>query len=102
MAWTIVGDMREIGLGEAKSFELEGRKIAVFNLDGRFYALEDACPHRGGPLSEGSVSDGAVSCPWHSARFDIKSGQHLSPPASRGVPSFPVKVEGSMIQVDLP
>ena len=101
MAWTNVGDMREIGSGEGRAFEVAGRKIAVFNLDGNFYALDDACPHRGGPLSEGSVSEGSVSCPWHSARFDIKTGQHLSPPASRGVSSFPIKNEGTQIQVEL-
>lgn len=99
--WTVVADAREIAPGQVKAVEVDGRKIALFNLNGTFYALDDACPHRGGPLSEGEVSGTTVSCPWHAAQFDILSGQHLSPPASRGVRSYKVSVNGTAVGIEL-
>jgi nitrite reductase/ring-hydroxylating ferredoxin subunit len=71
---------------------VEGQKIALFRVGEAFHALSDTCTHRGGPLSEGTVEGAEVTCPWHGARFDIKTGAVLGPPAGREVRSYPVRV----------
>ncbi|PYN40425.1 MAG: ferredoxin [Candidatus Rokuibacteriota bacterium] len=80
---------------QAKLVEVEGQKIALFRLGEAFYALSDTCTHRDGPLSEGMVEGAEVTCPWHGARFDIKSGAVLGAPAGREVRSYPVRVTGA-------
>jgi 3-phenylpropionate/trans-cinnamate dioxygenase ferredoxin component len=87
--------------GQATAFEVEGQRLAVFNVGGIYYAIEDTCPHAGGPLSEGSVEGCKVTCPWHGADFDLKTGAVLGPPAFEGVKTFKVVVEGDDIKVEL-
>ena len=89
--------------GESLLVELDGIRIAVFNLDGEFYAIEDVCTHDGGPLVEGQILDGGqVECPRHGARFDIRTGEALSMPAFEPTPSYEVQVEGGDIYVEKP
>jgi nitrite reductase/ring-hydroxylating ferredoxin subunit len=84
-----------------KLVEAGGHRIAVFNVGGSYYAIENTCPHRGGPLAEGMVAGEEVICPWHGSRFNVKTGSVLTPPASQGVESFPVRVAGDDVEVDL-
>ncbi len=91
----------ELAPGQGKRVEIQGRRIALFNLGGAFYAIEDACPHRGGPLSEGEVEGDVVTCPWHGATFRIPSGEVLSPPARSGVSRYPVRVKDSDVEVGI-
>jgi nitrite reductase/ring-hydroxylating ferredoxin subunit len=84
-----------------KCVEVEGEKIAVFKVEGALYALSDTCTHQGGPLSEGEVEAAEVTCPWHGAKFDLRTGAVLGPPARTGVKSYPVKVTGSDIEIEL-
>ncbi len=86
---------------QAKLVEVEGQKIALLRVGGTFYALSDTCTHRGGPLSEGDVEGTEVTCPWHGAKFDLRTGGVLGPPARTGVKSYPVKVTGSDIEIEL-
>lgn len=72
----------ELADGQAKLVEVEGQKIALFCVDGGFYALSDTCTHRRGPLSEGTVEGAEVTCPWDGAKFDIRTGAVLEPPAA--------------------
>ena len=65
--------------------EAGGQRIAIFNLGGKYYAIEDRCSHRGGPLSEGMLAEDEVICPWHGSRFNAKTGAVLMPPAQRNV-----------------
>ncbi|MCY4080679.1 MAG: non-heme iron oxygenase ferredoxin subunit [Caldilineaceae bacterium] len=89
--------------GESLLVELDGIRIAVFNLDGEFYAIEDVCTHDGGPLVEGQILDGGqVECPRHGARFDIRTGEALSMPAFEPTPSYEVQVEDGDIYVEKP
>ena len=97
-----VAKTSEIGAGQAKAVDVKGQTVAVFNVGGKFYAIEDTCTHVGGPLSEGEVQGTAVTCPWHGAQFDVTSGKVLGPPAAEGVKSYPVRVEGDEIKVELP
>ena len=78
--------------------ELKGRRFAVYNLDGQFYAIDDTCPHRGGPLGAGVLEDGRVFCPLHGWSFDLKSGACQSNP-ERPVKSYPVRVENGEVQI---
>src|SRR5713226_6949607 len=91
----------EIAPGEAKMVEVEGKKIAIFNREGDYYAIDDTCPHARGPLSEGEVEGEVVTCPWHGSKFNIKTGEVLGPPARRGVDSYRVQVEGSIIKIEV-
>jgi nitrite reductase/ring-hydroxylating ferredoxin subunit len=91
----------ELGDQQAKLVEVAGQKIALFRVDGAFYALSDTCTHRGGPLSEGELEGAEVTCPWHGAKFDIRTGAVLGPPAQQGVKSYPVRVTGADIEIDV-
>lgn len=91
----------ELAPGQAKKVEVEGKTIALFNLEGSYHAIDDTCPHRGGPLSQGLIDGEVVTCPWHGAKFRIKTGEVLASPARTGVSSYPVRVEGSDIKVEI-
>src|SRR3989442_15952978 len=86
---------------QAKLVEVEGQKIALFRVGEAFHALSDTCTHRGGPLSEGTVEGAEVTCPWHGARFDIKTGAVMGPPAGREVRSYPGRVTGADIEIEV-
>jgi len=86
---------------QAKLVEVEGQKIALFRVGEAFYALSDTCTHRGEPLFEGTVEGAGVTCPWHGARFDIKSGAVLGAPAGREVRSYPVQVTGADVEIEV-
>jgi len=96
-----VADATRLSPGQATVVDLGGNRIAVFNVAGSFYAIDDTCPHAGGPLSEGQVEGGKVTCPWHEAVFDLKTGDVLSPPAFDGVKSYKVVVEGNDVKVEI-
>src|SRR5262245_44009209 len=96
-----VAETKDLPPGRASAFDVDGRRIAVFNVGGTYYAIDDTCPHNGGPLSEGEVAETKVTCPWHAAEFDLKSGEVLSPPAFEGVKSYKVVVEGNDIKVEV-
>ena len=96
-----VASTTDLAPGEARCVEVAGKKIALFNLEGRFYAIDDTCTHRGGPLSEGEVSGEEVTCPWHGAVFNITTGAVLGAPAPRGVASYPVRVQGADVEVEV-
>ena len=97
-----VAAVAEIPSGRSKLIEAEGHRVAVFNVDGTFFAIADTCPHKGGPLSDGTLEGFEVTCPWHGAKFDIRTGRVLAPPATRGVQRYAIKIEGADIHVELP
>lgn len=88
----------DIAHNAAKSFVVNGKEIAVYNLAGSFYATQQACLHRQGPLSEGDISNGAVTCPWHGWRYDIPTGENLFNCAQK-LATYPVRVENGDVQV---
>jgi nitrite reductase/ring-hydroxylating ferredoxin subunit len=97
-----VGKVEDVPPGTGKVVEAGGLVLAVFNLGGTWYALNNTCTHAGGPLGEGKVDGNVVTCPWHGSRFDIRSGQVLQPPARRPVATYPIKVQGGEMFVELP
>lgn len=84
-----------------KLVEAGGQSIAIFNVGGNYYAIDNTCTHRGGPLSEGMLTGDVVTCPWHGAQYNVKTGAVLSPPAPKGVKSFPVRVRGNDVEVEI-
>ncbi|MBI4246907.1 MAG: Rieske 2Fe-2S domain-containing protein, partial [Candidatus Rokubacteria bacterium] len=86
--------------GEGRVVEAAGRTLALFNADGHFYVIDNACAHRGGPLGEGDLEGQIVTCPWHAWRWDVTTGANVNNPAVR-VASFPVTVEGGEVYVEL-
>jgi nitrite reductase/ring-hydroxylating ferredoxin subunit len=97
-----VGTTQELeALEGGKLVEAAGQRIAIFNVGGKYWAIEDACPHRGGPLSEGMLADDEVICPWHGSRFNVRTGAVVTPPAQKNVKSFPVRVVGTEVQVEI-
>ena len=84
--------------GEGKAVEVAGKLIAVFRHGGRYYAIDDVCPHMGASLGEGYVEDGIVTCPWHAWRFRLADGAWADNPRIK-IGSFPVRVENGTIQV---
>ena len=96
-----VATKSEIADQSAKLLEIEDKRIALFNLGDRFYAIDDTCPHADGPLSEGSIEGEEVECPWHGSRFNIKTGEVTVPPAVENVTRYNVRVTGDDIEVEV-
>lgn len=80
---------------------VEGKVLAVFNIEGTFYAIDDTCTHAGASLAEGSLAGPVVTCPWHGATFDVATGEALSDPAYEGVKTYHIKVENDNVFVEL-
>jgi 3-phenylpropionate/trans-cinnamate dioxygenase ferredoxin component len=97
---TKVAEAAEMADGQARVVEVDGRSIAVFNVGGKFYAIDNLCPHRGGPLGEGDVEGTIVVCPWHAWRWDVTTGSNANNPAVR-VACYPVTVEQGGVFVAL-
>lgn len=95
----------ELTPGKAASLNLEGRRIAIFNVNGQFYAIDDRCTHDEASLAEGYVickdNQCVVECPWHGAHFDLKTGTALTLPAVTPVHKYNVRAEGDAIEVEL-
>jgi nitrite reductase/ring-hydroxylating ferredoxin subunit len=87
--------------GSSLRIEVLGRRVALFNVDGTYYAIDDECTHRGGPLSEGLVAGGKVTCPWHAAKCDVRTGDVANPPAEQPVRSYNVRVAGTDLEIEL-
>jgi 3-phenylpropionate/trans-cinnamate dioxygenase ferredoxin subunit len=87
--------------GERQIVEVEEKFVAIFNIDGQYYAIEDVCSHDDGPVAEGELDGYEIVCPRHGARFDIRDGRVLGFPAITSIQSFPVKVESDVVLIDL-
>ena len=96
-----VATVSEIPAGQGKLVEAGGKEIALFNVGGTFYATDNTCTHAGGPLAEGTLQGDQVECPWHGAHFNVKTGAVLTPPAGEGVASYPVRVNGSDVEIEV-
>lgn len=91
----------DLASGQAKMVEVGGKKIALFNVEGTYCAIDDTCTHRGGPLSEGALVGKKVTCPWHGAVYDVTTGEVLGPPAPKGVARYNVRVSGSDVELEV-
>ena len=97
--WVDVARLDEIPPGTHKVADVNDVMIAVFNLGGQLYAIEDVCTHDGGVLTGGLISGCIITCPRHGATFDVRTGAALTAPAYEPTATFPVRIEDGMIQV---
>lgn len=97
--WIDVAPVDGFPAGGWRTIDLDGTQVAVFNLDGGYYAIEDICTHDGGTLTGGTLEGEEVVCPRHGARFSVKTGKVLAPPAYEDVSRFPVQVTCGVVQV---
>ena len=86
--------------GQCRVVSVDGHELSVFNVDGRYYTLSNACPHIGGPLGEGVIVGQSVTCPWHGWKFDVITGRCAA--GDTHVESFPTSVDGAWVMVELP
>ncbi len=91
-----IGDIPDPG---HSVFEVEGRVVVVFHVQGEWFCLEDVCTHDGGPLGEGKLTGHQIACPRHGARFDIRSGLPMSMPATEPSAAFDVRIDEGMVWI---
>ncbi len=99
--WLDAAPASELPAGSRKVIDSEAGPIAVFNLEGELYAIEDLCSHDGGELASGRCEGDQIICPRHGARFCIRNGKAMSAPAYENIETFPVRIENGMVQVDI-
>jgi nitrite reductase/ring-hydroxylating ferredoxin subunit len=99
MAFLRAAKKDEIPEGSIREFQVDGKTIALANVAGKFFAINNTCLHRGGPLGQGVLEDSVVTCPWHGWQYDVTSGQVTMNPAI-GVEAYAVEVRGEDIFVD--
>lgn len=95
-----VAGVNDLNDGAGKTVQADGQPIALFKVDGKFYAIHNACVHRGGPLGEGELEGRTVTCPWHGWSYDVTTGLNEANPSVK-VQQFPVKVEGNDVLVEV-
>jgi nitrite reductase (NADH) small subunit len=95
-----VASTSNIPLGQGTCVEVEGKRIAIFNVDGTYYAMDDVCPHQGGPLGEGELDGTTVTCPWHGWEYDVTTGVNRDDPDVKQE-QFAVRVDGDNILVEV-
>lgn len=101
--WVRVAPTDIIPLREGRAVQIAGHEIAVFNLGDRFLAVENKCPHRGGPLADGIVSGGNVVCPLHAWKIDLSSGEVLNQATAPGcIKTFATRVEEGVLLLEIP
>jgi len=102
--WVRITDSENIPLREGRAVRVGEREIAIFNLGHRFLAVENRCPHRGGPLSDGIVSGSSVVCPLHAWKVDLEHGTVTRPADASGrcVKAFATRIENGTVLVEVP
>jgi 3-phenylpropionate/trans-cinnamate dioxygenase ferredoxin component len=100
--WLRVAPNDSIASGDYAQLEVDGALVAVFNIHGTFYAIEDTCTHDGGELAGGAVENDVVICPRHGARFCLRTGAALTPPAYEPVRTFETRINEGFVEVKEP
>lgn len=100
MAFLRATKIGEVPPGMVRELQLDGKVIALANVGGKLYAVNNVCLHRGGPIAQGELSGQVVTCPWHGWQYDVTSGKLLTNPAV-GVETYAVEVRGDDVYVDV-
>lgn len=101
MSWISVCGIDDVSEDEPKAVEVNDKKIGVFVIDEQYFAIENVCPHAFALLTEGFIEDQTVECPLHEEIFDIQTGELKSGPGCRDLCTYPVRVDGQQIQIQL-
>lgn len=99
--WIKVAEINKLLSGQGIVIKIKGSEIALFNVEGRFYAVDNACTHSGGPLGKGRLFGAVVTCPWHGARFDVTNGTCQAAPATTNIATYPVQAENGSIFIQI-
>jgi nitrite reductase (NADH) small subunit len=100
-SWIRIAHAEDIPLREGRAVEIDGRDIAIFNLGERFLAIENRCPHRGGPLADGIVSGGTVVCPLHAWKVHLEEGSVVKPQEHACVATYPVRIDEGIVSIQM-
>ena len=95
-----VASVADVEPGTGKVVEAGGRAVALFNVDGTFYAIDNTCLHRGGPVGEGDLDGVVVTCPWHGFQYDVTTGRNVFDPEV-GLATYPVRVVDENVLIAL-
>ena len=99
--WVKVAQTSDVSPGQVKVVQAKGQRLALANIGGVYFVVQDLCTHDNGPLGEGEVIDDTIECPRHGARFNVKTGQVVTLPAIVPVKTFPVRMAGDDILVEV-
>jgi ferredoxin-NADP reductase/nitrite reductase/ring-hydroxylating ferredoxin subunit len=94
-----VAETKDVQTSQMKEVQIDGQNVCIANVEGKYYAIGNVCTHEGGPLADGILEGYEVECPWHQSRFDVRTGEVTSPPASESEPTYEIKVDGNSILV---
>ena len=100
MSWIPVAPAASIANGDYAQIEVDGSLVAVFNVSGEFYAIDDICTHDGGELAGGAMDGDVVICPRHGARFCLRTGAALTPPAYEPVRTYATRIVNGIVEVE--
>jgi nitrite reductase/ring-hydroxylating ferredoxin subunit len=101
MAFRKLAKLNDIEPGKSKAIQVGEKHIAVFNVENKFYAVDEICPHKGGPLAEGGVQELNVTCPWHAAVFSLETDKGISGPCGNGVHHYETRASGEDLEIDI-
>lgn len=101
MSWVTVAAEGDVPERRVAVFEVGETRVAVCNVEGTFYAIDDVCTHDGGALDQGELDGVEIECPRHGARFDVRTGKVTQLPAFAPVKTYPVRVQDGQLQVDV-
>lgn len=96
-----IAAVADIKSGSPYCAEIQGKKIALFNIDGKYFATTNICTHAGGPLCEGDLKEKTITCPWHGSKFDVTTGSVIGGPAQNPIKTFATRVNGDAVEIDL-
>ena len=94
--------LAEVPTGSCRRAEVNGIRVVLARVGEQIFACADTCAHRGGPLDEGKLTGAKLTCPWHGWMYDVRTGQCLFPPRGTAVATYPVRIDGGQIWVDVP
>ncbi|HUZ45909.1 MAG TPA: non-heme iron oxygenase ferredoxin subunit [Terriglobia bacterium] len=95
-----VASLAELAAGTGKAVEVNGKSLAIYNVNGTVYATDNACLHQGGPLGEGTLEGDVITCPWHMWQYNVCTGENLEDSMLK-VETYPVRVSGDDIEVEI-
>jgi naphthalene 1,2-dioxygenase system ferredoxin subunit len=99
--WGRAAARSDLAEGEVLGVEIAGHSIALYDVDGRIFATDNICTHAYARLSDGWLDGGLIECPLHAARFDVRTGKVLDPPATEDLKTYPVRIVDDTIEVKL-
>ena len=102
MSFHPVAKIDELDVGQSKIVQVGEKILAIFRCEDGYYALDDRCSHRGGPLSEGKLEGYEVTCPWHAGKFDVRTGKPSGGVVKVGQACYRIRVSEKNIEVDVP